>query len=704
MRVSEPTVGNHFRRTLRLVLLAFCFAGIFPLTGILVSPSHASVPNRVHRVDIRPKSGYTRISIGLEQTPEYRVESISGQRLRIVIRDTTAPLFKRHRRYSDTNIGGLLFSHRGSDTLITLRTASGTGWREPRIDGNRTITLDIGKRFTPPPPRPSASGREKIWSGIEKLVRDFDPPLKTDIPFQQTDRNILKNILNDADLQMFTAAESALYKGRLTEAEEAFYQFSTRQAPIRSLALYRLGETCYKLQKYPQALSAFREAEKLWPAYLNFNHSITFYYGDSIVRSGDLAAGRVLLAGLISRLADKKFAPTLLVRLGDILARQGHDQEALALYRTVADNFRDNKAHFMARLRLNDREFLHADRATYRPLSNSYLEIAGMIGDFDMREESHFKHVLLESLHNSTAPALQAVSVFQRKYPRGVYATVVRTMREVLAGLQYRETDWNKDPAGLIRFVEEQREYLSACMDSPGFLENVAAAYSEAGRPLELIRQFQFMSERPWAAAGLPFIYEEIATNAELLGDSVLAEKMLRAFLHRFPASPRSRLILERAGALAYADNRYKETKDSLLWLLNKGEKAHNPESYYFLGSSLLALKDFTSSSKAIDLYLAAAQSAGLRQQPDAFVVGAAARSSAGDRKGALRLLDAGLRLPGSPRNDEFLYKTAELYLLEGNHRQAHSYFTQVATKGKDPDWQRLAQQALDTLETKRSP
>ena len=113
------------------------------------------------------------------------------------------------------------------------------------------------------PPHPSIAGREKIWNGVEKLVRDFEPPLKTEIPFLPTDRQILKNILADSDQQAFMAAEAALYKGRLSEAEEIFTQFAARQAPIRPLALYRLGETLYKLQKYPQALAAFREAEKV---------------------------------------------------------------------------------------------------------------------------------------------------------------------------------------------------------------------------------------------------------------------------------------------------------------------------------------------------------------------------------------------------------------------------------------------------------
>lgn len=689
------------RLMLPKTLLILILAGSLSLFCVTAPSAQASISNRVQRVDIHPKKGYTRIVLGLEHTPNYTVTALTGNRLRIAIEDTDGPLFKKFRRYSDMNIGGLIFSRRGGNLLVTFQTAGGAGWREHHVAGVSAITLDVGVKFSSPPPHPTASGREKIWSGVEKLVRDFDPPLKTDIPFQPTDRQILKSILSEVDQQTFIAAEAALYKGRLSEAEEAFAPFASRQAPIKSLALYRLGETWYKLQKYPQALIAFREAEKIWPDYLNYNPSVTFYYGDSIVRSGDLATGRVLLSNLIGRLSDKKFAPTLLVRLGDILARQGHDQESLALYRTVADNFKDNKASYMAQLRLNDREFLRVNSVSYHGLSDSYQEIALLSGDFEMREESHFKHVLLESLHGEAASALQALTVFQRKFPRGVYATVVKVMREVLVGQVYHERQWDKDPSALIRFVEEQQEYLAVCVEVPGFMEKVAAAYADAGRPIELIKLFTYLVDRQWATSTVPYMYEEIATNAELIGDVALAESSLRTFIRRFPSNPRARMVRERLGEICFGAGKYREVKETLLWLLSKGERAQKPESYYYLGRALWTLKEYPQAAKAIDLYLASSGAAGAPILPDAYFVAVSARESTGDRKGALRLLEAGLKLPGNPRAEEFLYKAGEINLREGQKKQARSYFEQVTTKGSDPDWQRLARQALESLDMK---
>ncbi|WP_223920549.1 tetratricopeptide repeat protein [Geobacter sp. AOG2] len=683
-----------FAAAMPMVLSAMLAMGFCP------SSAQASIPNHVFRVDIRPKQGYTRIILRFKEDPRFSVVSLPGNRLRLELQETDGPLFHKYRRYSDSSIGGLLFTRRGADLNVTFQTAPGTGWRDISVAGTCAITLDIGKKFSPAPPRLYIAGRERIWDGAEKLVRDFDPPLKTDIPFLPTDRQILKNILNDSDQQAFIAAEAALYKGFLTEAEEPFTQFASRQSAVRPLALYRLGETWYKLQKYPQALAAFREAEKLWPAYLVFNPSVTFYYGDSIARSGDLASARVLLARLIARLADKKFAPTLLVRLADILTRQGHDPEALAIYRTVADNFPDNKANQMAQLRLADRDFFRATPWDHQRLSDLYLEISRQSSDVDMREEALFKHALLNAINGEASDALQQLVTFQKRFPRGVYATVCRTIREVLVAQVYHESAWGKDAPGLIRFVEEHQDYLAACMDLPDFLPNVAKAFDEAGQPIELIKFYTTLLDHQWAAASAPYLYEEVASNADLLGDSVLAEKTLRTFLRKYPAHPRARLMLERLGAMYFMDGKYQEARDTLLWLLNKKEHALKAESYYYLGRSLWEQKGGPQADKAMTLYIATAgrDEKDTRFLPDAYYVAASARLASGDRKGALRLLDAGIKLPGNDRSEEFLYKAGEINSLEGKKQVARSYFEQVVKKGKDGDWKRLAQQAMDSL------
>lgn len=670
---------------------------------LAVPKAFASPPNQLYRLDIRPKKDFTRIVFKLAEPPRYSLSLMPGNRLRLSLPDTRGSLFKKYRRYSDTNIGGLSFRRRGNELLVTFQLGKGRGWRNVAVDGVSALSIDVGLSFAPAPPSQQIPGREKIWSGVEKLVRDFDPPLKPEIPFLPTDRQVLKNLLNDQDMHAFAAAEANLYKGSLSQAEEGFSAFAAKQGPVQAIAFFRLGETYYKLQKYPQALKAFRDGEKLWPAFLNFNPDVTFYYGDSIARTGDLSAARLMLASLISRLADKKFAPVLLVRLGDILVRQGQDREALAIYRTVSDNFSDNKAKLLARIRLYDRDFLQATPWNYRDLGFAYLDISRQSDDLDLREEAFFKYVLLTAMHGEAGEALRQVVLLQKVFPRGVYGAVSRNIREALVEQVYLGTDWTAAAPALIRFVEEQADYLAACVARPAFLPSVVKAYDTAGRPIELIKLLSGLIERQWNSESVPLMYETVADNAELLGDMAMVEKTLNSFMRKYPSHPRGRQVLERLGRLYFDQQKYQEAKDSLAWLLNKGEKAEHPESYYYLGKSLTMLKQAPSSgAKAMEMFLSRAVTNPQLGYllPDACLVAAAAREASGDRRGALRIVEAGLKLPANGRSDEFLYRAGELNLGEGRQQAARAHFEELVKRGKDQVWQDLARKALLSLDT----
>ena len=295
--------------------------------AVLLMPlaSYASVPNLIQRIEVRAKPRFTRITVKLSDEPRFKLSKIPGNRLRIRFSDTSSRLQKSLRAYSDTNIGGLVVSQRGNDTLLTFAVAANrVGWRMVHVDGLPALALDVGPVFLANTSgRKALPGRERIRNGAEKLLNNVDPPLKPEIPFVPTDRNALKTLLNDEDQRLFLAAEGALYKGKLTAAEDGFALFASRQTQIRPLALYRLAEAQYRLQKYAQSLETFREAARQWQEFLTVNPAIMFYYGDSIARSGDLPGGRQLLARLIVANADKKFAPVLLVRMADVLTRQG---------------------------------------------------------------------------------------------------------------------------------------------------------------------------------------------------------------------------------------------------------------------------------------------------------------------------------------------------------------------------------------------
>jgi tetratricopeptide (TPR) repeat protein len=192
-------------------------------------------------------------------------------------------------------------------------------------------------------------------------------------------------------------------------------------------------------------------------------------------------------------------------------------------------------------------------------------------------------------------------------------------------------------------------------------------------------------------------MYREIAENAELIGDSPTAEHAIQTFLLKYPAHPDARAMKERLGSLYFSANKPQQVKETLVWLLGKKEQARQSESYYRLGRALWTLQQYGSAVRAMNLFLSAKDRNPLLVS-DAYYVAASSLESIGDRKQALLMLEAGIKLPGNKRGDEFIYKSGQIYLRDGNIKMARGAFEKLIKSGKDSDWQQLARQALTSL------
>lgn len=691
MRMHIPS-GALFQ-TLCLILLAQLFS------PMAVTAAERTVFNQILRVEIKQIRQITRINISCDHEPVYMARELPGSRVRIRFSDTGGALFKSKRRYFDSNIGGLLFRRFGSDTVLTFAIApQRSGWRVVHPDGSAILSIDIGPGLGQQALPPVLAGRERIRSGAEKLLRNFDPPIKPEIPFVPTDRKSLGILLNDEDQKKFMAAESALYKGQLTAAEELFQQFAARQDQIRPLALYRLAETQYRLQKYSQALSTFREATSLWDTFFSLNPATMFYYGDCIARNGDLPGGRQQLARLIAANADKVYAPILLVRMADVLSRQGNDTEALAIYTTVAKEFHGSKAGQIAEIKLADRELLLSTPDNYRRLAKIYSRLADTAADVDLREEAAFKHALLEAVNGPAETALELVKRYQKRFPKGVFRPITNDMREDLVLLTYRGKKWEEDPAGLISLATDNQDYLALAAEAPEFLSSVTTAFEKAGSPLDLIVLYTSLLQRPWLSRdSQAYLTLVIADQAELLGDDQMARKTLETFLRRNLSHAMAPLAREKLGALLYRAKELTGVRSNLIWLLDKNAKAAQPVSYYYLGRALWESKEYAGAALAMETYTAAVRAE--KVQPllvgDAYYVAALSQQALGQYKQAFALLQEGLKKAAKDRQDQFIYKLGEVSLQDDKVEQARDYFEQVLKAGQDPDWQRLARQAL---------
>ncbi|WP_306536362.1 tetratricopeptide repeat protein [Geobacter sp.] len=688
----------------RLLKTALGCTALLLITLLTVDPARAGDRNRLYRVDVRPHGGFTRLTLKLDREPAYTLTHLAGNRVRVTLRDTDGSRWKRLRSYSDSNVAGCAVSKRRGDLLVTVGVKGDPrGVRVLTAPGSAALTLDVGSRFAPSRTSPFAQGREGIRVGVEQLVTRFDPPVKSDIPFVPTDRRVLQKMLTPEEVDIILAGEAALYRGQGSEAEGIFAPIVTVQSPVKALAYYRLGEARSMLQKYPEALRDFREGEKLQPEFLAQSPGTAFAYADAVFRSGDLEGGRRMLGRLIASLADKKFAPVLLVRLADILARQGKEMEAVAIYRNVSENFPDTKAKWQARMKLADRRLMAIEPATFAGLVDEYLEITRN-GDFILREEALFKAALLTSLFGEAPAGFALVAEYEKKFPRGTYASVARGMREELVVPMVRALAAAKDFPALVKFSQDNRDYLAKCIVDPDYVRSLVIAFADQGRFSEEAALFSYLAGKEWSAPQAPELYRRIIEAAERTGDIPLLEKTADDFLRRFPNHPLALRYREQVASLDYNRGDLAKVASRLAPLLSGTGRPDDVESLYLLGKSLESTGNKKDAERAMTLFLSELRQRGGTSQlaPDAHYVVATARLARGDRKGAMELLRAGSASAPEALRDPFLYKMGEIARLEGRHDEAAGHFQAVVTGGKDPVWQQMATQALADMELKK--
>ena len=151
---QTPVLNSAYARLRRRTLICGVSLIMLALT-LLPGRVHASIPNRLYRIDIHPQKDFTRLTVRLSDPPQYTLSAIPGNRLRLVMQDTGGTLFKKFRHYSDKNIGGLVIKKRGDSLLVTFQISQKAGWRDlSRLDIS-AITVDVGAPFKPGAPHPS---------------------------------------------------------------------------------------------------------------------------------------------------------------------------------------------------------------------------------------------------------------------------------------------------------------------------------------------------------------------------------------------------------------------------------------------------------------------------------------------------------------------------------------------------------------------
>jgi len=693
--------GNRNRRrfTLRLFPSLFFMALLVILSAETITA--AEQPNRLHRMEVSSRARYTRLLLVFDRAPQYSFAYLPGRRVQLTFLETGGAALRKYNAFSDSRVSDVSLLDRGNRLRLRFslkETAPGIRVLDSILPN--VVTVDVGESLQLNGAASMPAGRERIWSGVGKVIQEFDPPLTSGLPFFPTPGSLLKKMLSPADVKLYFRGEDALYRERGVDAEEVFSSLVNQGGAVRGMAAFRLGEAQYLLQKYESALQWFREGERLQPEYMFQSPSIVFSYADTLARRGEIAAGRKMLERLAVGMADTKYGPLLLVRMADVMLRGGRGMDAIAIYRTVMENFPATRGGVMASLRLADRRFFQVSADTYQGLSAEYRKISSNSGDPSIKEEALFKGALLDTLYAPESDAVVSVADYEKKYPSGIFANVARTLREDLLPLLYRKLNAANDCRGITRLVLDNKEYLSRCTSEPGFLRRTDDCFRSEGIISEGLELFSMLVETEWAAGQAPFLYYRIFDVSLELGDLARAEAAGKVFILRFPQDPNSGNVRERLAAIQFRNRDFRAVLTTLSPLMaGKGGMSY-PDSYYYFGKACASLDDPAGAEKAMLRYLAViGEGKASVMASDARVVAASSRQSRGDLRGAMELCRSGYEAASPEQKEMFLYKMGDLARRSGRHDEARSYWELLLRDGKDPVWKRLASQALSDME-----
>jgi len=676
-------------RRLRLFLVLLCCA--------LPVGAQAQGENRLLRIQIRPHQGFTRITLLFQSPPDFAFSRGGGQ-VRLSVRGADSPAFRKFRSYADAHVGGVFCSTREEGLRLVVPVKEPGAGVQVLANGNpNALALDIGPAMARAPRVDIAPGREPILSGTEQFVRQFGTPARAGLPFVPTEAKLLGRLLPAGEAQLFQRGEGALYKEQGSEALEIFSFFLQKSPAVKALATYRLAQALYLLERYDEALKALKEAEALWPGYLDQAPELLQTYADLKARGGDYAGGRALLLRLIDQMSGTAYSAPLLNRLADLAARHGDAALATVIYRSVVVHALGTPAAGRARMKLADREMFSLSRDRYRILLERYQSIYQAPGDFALRDEALFKIALLQALYGPAQEALAASVNYQTCYPRGIFGTIVKKMREELLLPVYRELYAAHDAGALAHLALDNREYLARCLSDPQFAERVAQACREGGLLGQELALFGFLAEKSWAAGSAPFMTARTVEDALTLGNLSLAESSARSFLSRFPGAPGTQRMHEQLGRIAFEQGELKRVAPELAFLNGKGRQAEIPESDYYLGKALAAAGDPRGAERALARFTAGAKG-GAPLLPDGYFTLAGTRAELKQYAGALAAYREGLKFVSGETAGQYLYKMGELYLQLGMVREAKDAWEQAVKKGEGGTWGKLATESLGDL------
>jgi len=468
---------------------------------------------------------------------------------------------------------------------------------------------------------------------------------------------------------------------------------------LEMLLLLRQADTFYAAGQSIKALIAYDKIEKRSGTIVNTHPLSLAQYGDTLYTHLRHETAKKIYAQLVRLLNGSPLQPLAMFRLAMSRLHNGEKwTRVLPLLTQIQNAFPGNEGDYRARLKVCDLKYLHKT-ITGNMAVKLYGEIGIEANKRPIREEALVKQAMVTCLNGDHEQSIKLAMRILREFRHGnlipetqalIIAQLPSLLKKMIAQKRYIDA---------LVLAKQNRDLFARGWLGLDLLFDLAKAYEALGAYDRAVRVYTYIldvaNEEDQDRAYLPMI--RALYNS---GQYAKVEDFGDQYFSRFPGSPGSAEVfllrvkaLKQSGEMQSAIRLLKQKnrptspeiektaartffeqglyKDAIA-ILNS-EKLSNwisPEHDYLLAESLFRLREY---DKAMPLFR--------------------------------RLATNG------EYTDQALFRLAEIYREKGNIQESLKQFEQLAEKGKEERWKRLAREevriirlGLDRTDSRTAP
>ncbi len=483
-------------------------------------------------------------------------------------------------------------------------------------------------------------------------------------------------------------AELALMNGQPTDAEELLGHDDVLQnEQVRTVRLLRQADLLYALNKRPEAITA----------YLNLAHQSSPLYDDpmSLARFADAlyAAHRFAEAGdhyqrlsdLLNNLPHQDLAlfRQVMSQLHNAIA----EQSALRDLRQIQDAFPRSEGGLRALLKQTDLDYV-SGRMNAPEALDIYGRIAAWAGKISLREEALFKQALTNYLEGKNETSVDLCMKMLREFQSGkLRPEAMALLIEQLPGV-IKQLVADKEYIKALVCAKQNKIYFARGWLKTDLLYDLAKAYSKLGLVDQATQTYQYLFE---VSSDLERekIYLPLLQTLFAAGKYIQVEEYADRYLLRYPKGTDQPAIYLLKVQAVYKNGQ----TDEAIKLLLANDNPPSIQSELFSGRIFFEKKQW---QRVIDTLT----------QPKLQPYIDSSNLTLALAESYFQVNQHDLAIPLFRRmiaqgkvTEQAQFRLAQIALKKSDMQQALNMFNDLAEKGKDPLWAKLAREEVQILQ-----